>query len=227
MSIADIKVISLDVFRTLVAVDGVYEYVWSKFLGNKYTKDSAKRNWDRATEIFLNELGRAAQETEHFKNTRTVIQESYAQLFKEIKLDFNPAVAASILMEGHRIGAYYDDVRPFLEKVGMNHRICLSTDCDKEMLGNLNALYPFDNIFISEQLKAYKANPKFFTQVISHYGVKPENILHIGDSQSDVVTPKMLGMLTCWLNRDGGKWDNRVKPDFEVASLRDVVALLK
>lgn len=227
MGINDVKIISLDVFRTLIPVDVSYENVWSKFLGKKYTDDEGLRNWDRGTEILLEKLSSAAQETNHFKNTRTIFEETYTQLFREIKLDFNPVVAAGILMEVHRIDKYYDDVRPFLKAVGKKHIICLSTDCDKEMLADINALYPFDNIFISEQLQAYKANPKFFTQVISHYGVKPGDILHIGDSQSDVVTPKMLGMLTCWLNRDGSKWSHKVKPDFEVASLSDVVNLLE
>lgn len=227
MSLADIKVISLDVFRTLVAVDGIYEYVWTKLLGDKYTNEIGKRNWERATEIFLLKLKEAAIETNCFKNTRTIIQETYSQLFREIELDFNPSIAAGILIEGHRIGKYFDDVRPFIENIGRNRTICLSTDCDTDMLADIGSLYPFDYIFISEQLKAYKANPKFFTEVINYYSVKPENILHIGDSQSDIVTPKKMGILTCWLNRDGGKWNHPVRPDFEISSLEDAVNLLK
>jgi FMN phosphatase YigB (HAD superfamily) len=227
MGIADVKVISLDVFRTLVPIDESYAYVWSKFLGEKYTDDAGQRNWSRGTEILLEKLQSAAQDTKKFKNIRAVFEETYTQLFKEIKSDFNPAVAAGILMKVNRAGKYYDDVRPFLKMVGEKHTICLSTDCDMEMIANIDALYPFDSIFVSEKLQTYKANPRFFTQVINHYSVKPENILHIGDAQSDIVTPKMVGMLTCWLNRDGDKWENKVKPDFEVASLHDVVNLLK
>jgi HAD superfamily hydrolase (TIGR01509 family) len=227
VGIADVKVISLDVFRTLVPVDESYKYVWSRFLGEKYTENVAQRNWDRATEILQENFQSAAQGTKKFKNIRTIFEETYTQLFGEIKLDFSPSVAAGVLMEGHRTDKYYDDVRPFLEMVGKKHTICLSTDCDTDMIANINALYPFDNVFVSEQLKVYKANPSFFTHVISHYGVRPENILHIGDAKSDVVTPKMLGMLTCWLNRNGSKWDHEIKPDFEVTSLIGVADILK
>jgi len=54
--------------------------------------------------------------------------------------------------------------------------------------------------------RLYKPNPRFFKNMLNHYKVKPENILHIGDSKSDIVTPKQLGVQTCWLNRRNSKW---------------------
>jgi putative hydrolase of the HAD superfamily len=72
----------------------------------------------------------------------------------------------------------------------------------------------------------YKLNPAFFRHVIKYYNVQPENILHIGDSKSDVIAPKQLGIRTCWLNRRNLKWDSAVKPDFEVNSLLEIPELL-
>jgi putative hydrolase of the HAD superfamily len=94
------------------------------------------------------------------------------------------------------------------------------------MLENINDIYPFNNRFISEELQAYKPNPRFFKNMLNHYKVKPENILHIGDSKSDIVTPKQLGVQTCWLNRRNSKWEYSVKPDFEVKSLLEILDIL-
>ena len=95
------------------------------------------------------------------------------------------------------------------------------------MITDIKQLYSFNRIFVSEELRAYKLNPKFFNYVIDYYKLKPENILHIGDSLSDIVTPKKLGILTCWLNRDNKKWSHEVQPDFEVKSLLDILEIFE
>jgi FMN phosphatase YigB (HAD superfamily) len=76
-------------------------------------------------------------------------------------------------------------------------------------------------------LRAYKANPRFFTQVLDFYQLQPGNILHIGDARSDILTPTQMGIQTCWLNRTGKTWQNEIKPDYEVKSLLEVLDILK
>ena len=90
----------------------------------------------------------------------------------------------------------------------------------------MGELYDFDKIFVSEDLQAYKLNPNFFNQVIQYYNISPEGILHIGDSKSDIIAPKQLGIKTCWVNRHHQKWEQPIKPDFEVKSLLEIPDLL-
>jgi putative hydrolase of the HAD superfamily len=94
------------------------------------------------------------------------------------------------------------------------------------MLENINDIYPFNNRFISEELQVYKPNPLFFKHVLNQYKVKPENILHIGDSKSDIMTPTKLGIQTCWLNRRDLKWKDATKPNFEVKTLLEILDIL-
>jgi putative hydrolase of the HAD superfamily len=224
---ANIKVISIDLYRTLVDIDFNVESVWKVFLGEKYTADLGLRYWNRATEIVLKNLFAAALDDKNFKSTRTIFTETYTSLFKEISLDYDPQKAAGTLIEGHKASNLFPDAVPFLAKAGRKYPICLSTDSDVEMLAGISEIYPFDNLFISEELKAYKLNPRFFRKLIDHYQTEPANILHIGDSQQDIVTPKKLGMATCWLNRHNHDWKHAVKPDFEVNSLMDVLDILE
>jgi FMN phosphatase YigB (HAD superfamily) len=94
------------------------------------------------------------------------------------------------------------------------------------MLDGVGQLYPFKHIFVSESLEAYKLNPKFFQHVIRHCNLQPREILHIGDSKSDIIAPVQLEIKTCWLNRGHQPWLHPSKPDFEVHSLLEVLDLL-
>ena len=224
--ITTIKIISLDLFQTLISVNESIDYVWKEFLKENYTDEFAGKYWDRANAIVLENLHQAAMNDDKFVNVRSIFENSYTQIFSEIHLDYDPRLAAGILIQGHKMNRLFDDVKPFLKKIQQKYIVCLSTDCDTEMLGNTNELYNFDQLFVSEDLQAYKLNPKFFQQVIKHYQVPPENILHIGDGKSDIIAPKQLGIKTCWLNRNNHQWDQAVKPDFEVKSLLEILDLL-
>ena len=222
----NIKIISLDLFQTLISVNESIDYDWKEFLKENYTDEFAGKYWDRANEIVLENLHQAALNEDKFVNVRSIFENSYTQIFSEIHLDYDPKPAAGILIQGHKMNRLFDDVKPFFIEINQKYTFCLSTDCDTEMLGNINEIYDFDKLFVSEDLKTYKLNPKFFKHVIEYYHVSPENILHIGDGKSDIITPKQLGIKTCWLNRTNHKWDHAVKPDFEVKSLLEIPDLL-
>ena len=222
----NIKIISLDLFQTLVSVNESIDYVWREFLQENYTDEFARKHRERGNEIVLENMHQAALNEANFVNVRRVFENSYTQIFSEIHLDYDPKRAAGILIHGHRINRLFDDVKPFLGEIKQKYKVCLCTDCDTEMLGDISGIFEFDKLFVSEDLQAYKLNPKFFKHVIEYYEVSPENILHIGDGNSDIIAPKKLGITTCWLNRRNLKWDQTVKPDFEVKSLLEIPDLL-
>jgi putative hydrolase of the HAD superfamily len=222
----NVKIISLDLFQTLISVDESIECAWREFLKENYTEEFAAKYWDRANEIVFKNLHQAALNEDKFVNVRSIFENSYTQIFSEIHLDYDPKRAAGILIQGHKMNRLFDDVKPFFKELKHKYTICLSTDCDTEMLENINEIYDFDNLFVSEDLKTYKLNSNYFKHVINYYNVFPENILHIGDGKSDIIAPKQLGIKTCWLNRTNHKWDHAVKPDFEVKSLLEIPELL-
>jgi FMN phosphatase YigB (HAD superfamily) len=223
---SNIKLISVDLYRTLIDVDRSLPQVWQIFLGDRYTPELGAKYWARATEIVIQNLTEASLNNLQFKNARAIYVETYTTMFAEIHLDFDPEEAASVLIRGHQVDRLFEDVRPFFKSIGEKYSVCLSTDADTEMLAGISKIFPFDHVFVSEELQAYKHNPKFFQQVIAYYKMKPENILHIGDSHHDIITPTQLGIMTCWLNRQNRTWQYDTKPDFEVKSLTEVLKIL-
>ncbi|MNI73897.1 dUMP phosphatase [compost metagenome] len=66
-----------------------------------------------------------------------------------------------------------------------------------------------------------------FTEVIAYYGVQPEEILHIGDSASDVLGAARAGIRSCWINRTGSSWKHTVQPDYTVSNLEELYPILE
>ena len=79
-----------------------------------------------------------------------------------------------------------------------------------------------------KQAQSYKKDKegKIFKQVLEHYNVEPEKIIHIGDSLSDIIGANRVGIKSCWINRNNYKWKYGVNPTYEVSSLVEVLSIL-
>jgi FMN hydrolase / 5-amino-6-(5-phospho-D-ribitylamino)uracil phosphatase len=224
-----IKIVSVDMFGTLADTDSIRYHVWREFLKDKYTDQLVEKYWDRATEILYKYYETLAMDNERHYSVKNSFGLAYSEVFHEIGLDFDPYEAAHVLAGYHPLSTPYADATSFLNNVGKNYPVCLSSDTDDDMLGTLKDLFTFDHIFTSEQLRCYKANTggHFFSVVIGHYQVKPEEIIHVGDGRLETVSAKKAGLVTCWLNRKGASWTHEIKPDYEVNSLFDLVPILE
>lgn len=59
-------------------------------------------------------------------------------------------------------------------------------------------------VFTSEDARSYKPRRELFELALSKTGLKPDEVIHIGDSiSSDVKGASALGIKTLWLNRFG------------------------
>lgn len=59
-------------------------------------------------------------------------------------------------------------------------------------------------VFTSEDAKSYKPRKELFEMALASTGLKPEQVIHIGDSlSSDVKGAGALGINTMWVNRSG------------------------
>jgi len=97
----------------------------------------------------------------------------------------------------------YNDTIDFIERVKSKYKICLVSDADKEMVESHIEAITFDQIFISEEIESYKGNPddKMFKKVLKKLNVNADEIMHIGDSSSDIYGSDINGIDTCWINR--------------------------
>ena len=226
----NISIISVDMFQTLVDVNSRRHHLWKRILEKKYSAQLAERYWAWATELIFKNYDELFQLEKEFISCREIMENSFHELFSEAGLNLNPETGAQVLVEEHGWSPPYEDTKIFFEKVGKHFPICVVSDADTDMIRPLTDLYEFDKVFISEQHQAYKGSPgsRFFRAVVEHYGVQPEEILHIGDSKHDVLGADRVGLQSCWLNRKGLAWPSKeAQPVHTVTSLQEAAALLE
>lgn len=217
------KVVSVDLFRTLVDVESLEQILWRTILKDKYTVTLAKECGAHAGNSFLK-----YSVQDNFLSVKSIFKVCFTELLSRINTGFDPDEATRLWAQQHSLSKPFGDSMLFLNSVGKEYPICLASDTDDDMVGRLKQMYAFDYIFTSERLGSYKANAdgKFFSTIINHYEVRPEEIIHIGDGRLEIVGASKAGIITCWLNRTCKKWLHDVQPNYEVSSLIEAASIL-
>lgn len=122
----------------------------------------------------------------------------------------------------------YEDALAFL--TGLNLPVCCVSNADTRPL--LTAIerhgLAFDAVVSSQDARCYKPEPEIFRQAIETLGVRPETVVHVGDSlHSDVGGAFNLGIASVWVRRDSRIHDvGDCHPDWTIRSLAELSSLL-
>jgi HAD superfamily hydrolase (TIGR01509 family) len=222
------KVVSIDMFQTLVDVNVNHQLFWQKILGNGYLESLADEYTEQWGNLFPDHFQHVVSQAGGFVSLKPIFKGFFSEFFPPLGIDFDPRHAAQIQVDIHRLATPYGDTEVFLRAIQKNFPICLVTDADNEMVAPHLEMHGFDRIFVSERLETYKNDPesRMFQAVLSHYQVDPGRILHIGDMHADIIGANRVGITTCWLNREQKNWNYDVKPDYEVRSLFEAAEIL-
>lgn len=103
------------------------------------------------------------------------------------------------------------------------------SDLQRDKLRILGLADTFHAVVISGELGVAKPSTAPFQLALQRLGVEARDAWHIGDSLvTDVGGAQAAGVVAVWLNRDGStSGDRDSRPDLEVTSLSEVVALLR
>lgn len=223
---APIQVISLDMFQTLVNVDSRNEQVWKPILGPHYTYHLAEQYSSDLLEHFFVKWVEAKQ-SGVFCLMSEVYEQSFLELFSRIPLSYDAKEAVRILFQEHALAHFYEETVGFLERISQSYKVCIISDADDAMISGFYEQYGV-KLFTSEQHRSYKndGSNTMFKELLRHYGVGPDQVVHIGDSVSDVFGASREGIRSCWLNRNNRTWQHEVKPDYVITRLDELEELL-
>ena len=215
-----IQLVSIDLFETLVDVSIGRHALWQTFFGNAYTPARAEQAWTLTNHVFSPYFDQLST-TPTYQSLHAVLQACYTEVFGRLQVAFDPGEAARVVAQHHAQSLWFPDALRCLEVVRRRYRLCLASDADEAMVGEHVRQYPFDMHFTSERLQVYKgdAQNRFFGAVVHHYAIPPCQILHVGDSPTEIVAAQRLGLQTCWVNRTGRSWPHERPPAYEVSSL--------
>ncbi|MEK3904013.1 MULTISPECIES: HAD family hydrolase [unclassified Paenibacillus] len=220
------KVISLDMFQTLVNIESRRAEVWRPILQQKFSEEKALQLGKQLLSRYY-AAACEAREAGTFISSREIYYRGFQDVFQESGLDYDCERAVDNLFTQHRLSEMYDDTEAFLHRICRDYQVCIVSDTDDLMLPEFYRNYPI-SLFTSETYQSYKndTHNRMFTEVIAHYGVEPEQIIHIGDSASDILGAARAGIKSCWLNRNGQSWELEVKPDVTAGTLEEAHGLI-
>jgi 2-haloacid dehalogenase/putative hydrolase of the HAD superfamily len=108
--------------------------------------------------------------------------------------------------------------------------VCCVSNADTEDLRaavDLHGLW-LDRLVTSEDVRCYKPDAKIFEAALSLMRVRPDRVLHVGDSlHSDVAGAAALGIATAWVCRDDRIFDaGDCEPNHKIRSLMELHDIL-
>ena len=120
----------------------------------------------------------------------------------------------------------YPDVVPTFDTLAPHFKLGLLSNGNTypERCG-LDGRFAF--VVFSQDVQFVKPDPRIFHITAQRAGCELTQMLHVGDSlKNDVLGAKNVGAPSVWLNRDGLRNDTNVQPDYEIASLTEISAIV-
>jgi len=222
------KVISLDMFQTLANVQSREEYIWKRILKADYSEELKNKYVMLAGRKIVEHFHSTASCASEFRTLKEIFYDNFKEIFQETALECCPEEAMMIFVEEHGYSEIYKDSIEFVKRACQKYNVCLVSDADIEMVEPILKQFDFDKVFISEFARSYKRDPqnKIFQDVIGHYKVDPNTILHIGDSSSDMYGATKAGIDVCWINRHEYTKRFDFEPNYSIKSLEELYSVL-
>ena len=224
-----VRAFSFDMYRTLIDTRDFHERAVCAILEREGVSsvdpDAFHSRWDQFYDDVHLEL-----EADEFIRERDVAIESLRRTFREFGINGDPEAGASIWLNVYEKADLYPEVEEVLNVLAESYPMVVVSNVDNGDLGYAmfrRKKLPFRAIVTSESFRSYKPHGKMFREALSILECRPEEVLHVGDSQrADVLGAKRAGMLAAWLNRRSDKPKKGVpKPDYEITNLKELLHL--
>lgn len=162
-------------------------------------------------------------------NLEEVRLEAFRQTLKDIGRP-NDALAShlnQVYLE-HRFEdiELFNDVLPTLEALRVKYILGMLSNGNSypERCG-LEGMFRF--VVFSQDHGVEKPNPRLFQIAVEKAGCSKQQLLHVGDSLRDDVTgARNAGVKCVWLNRKRARNDLKLKIDYEISSLSELLEIL-
>ncbi|MBR4866131.1 MAG: HAD family hydrolase [Clostridia bacterium] len=150
--------------------------------------------------------------TAPFRSEKVLFAESLGLLFKRYGIQADPGVEVKPMIDSlFATRPLFPDVRETLRELdrrGIDYAIASTTDTDSLLHYLKEAELSVPLVFTSENLQAYKPDPRFYQTILEQTGWQISECLFVGDSpEDDVFGPAAIGMPAILLDRKGSHQD--------------------
>ena len=195
------EAIFLDFYGTVVHEDGENVRKISQIIfdtGNaENTSEIGTYWWNEFYTSFVNAYG------ENFRTQRDIEYQSLAKTVEHFKSTADPVVLSNMMFERWVKPPIFEESKQFFEMSPVPIYIISNIDTNDILQAiEFHGLNPA-GIFTSEDAKSYKPRKELFEYALKATGLKPEKVVHIGDSlSSDIKGAYSVGIDTIWVNRN-------------------------
>ena len=227
------KAITLDAYGTLFDIDAVGLTAVEAFVTDqKLSVDppTLSELWTRKFFDLLHAYG--DENPTPFRTIREMTTSSLRECFDELGApEGKTGPAVEIWFEHVSRSPLYPEVREAVESLATRYDLALISDADDDVIGPTlrDARLPVGHVFTSETHRAYKIDVTrdIFHRAFAALGATPEEVVHVGDSSSDIVGAARAGARSVWLSRDGRAWkDERAAPTHTCRDMAEAARLL-
>lgn len=157
----------------------------------------------------------------------------FKQLFTCLKLDYSYECFAETYQAGLAEGYFLiPHAKETLATLAKTYRLFAVTNGVSQTafqrLRGTDTLQYFQDVFVSEDLKAQKPSMEYFNQVFNRIeNFEPESTLLIGDSlTSDIQGANNAKLDSCWINTDQVPLTGSAIPTYEIPHIEDIFEIL-
>lgn len=197
-----IKALFCDFYGTLVHENGPISYEVIR----RIYKGGNARSPEEAVSYWWESISRRLQDAcgPNYRTQYDLALENFEDTLAHFQCRENAREMCDLMVQHWCQPPIYEDTRGFLAAVRLPvHFVTNSDDLFVEKATAYYNLQPA-GIFTSEGARHAKPRPEIFLYALEQTGLKPEEVLHLGDSLTgDVFCPSGLGIRAIWLNRDG------------------------
>lgn len=218
-----IKLIIFDVYGTLISTGSGSVDATRKILSLQNDKqiDENKfyKKWKEYHRLHMNESNKLG-----FKLEDDIFDEDLEKLYADYDIKRNAKEDVKIMKASLFFRSFYLDVKPVLKELKNKYRLVIGSNTDTlPLLANLeNDIKLFDEIYTSENLRAYKPSTDFYSQILQSENVIADECVFIGDSiLDDVQGPRNIGIKSILVDRKHKYADNKyiIKDFFDLADI--------
>ncbi len=223
------KVISFDLFQTLVDVNQRIPQIWQGILEKEYKKELGEKGAQVIMKCYSDTIQTILDSTDYFFTMDEVYMMSANKAVEILGYQVTPRKIVDHLLYQHSKAPFFEDSIKCIHALKKRYKVVICSDSNHRMVDELIPAIQPSTTFISDDLHSYKASKdqKFFTHVLSTLGISPSEMVHIGDSSHDIIGAKRAGIPSVWLNRNQHEWNREYKPDMIISSLEKLEEVIE
>jgi 2-haloalkanoic acid dehalogenase type II len=216
-----IKAVLLDAYGTLIRNEDLM-LIPRRIVADHGLPVSIDDVWRAWTDLYSE-----ATQMPPFRTLRAIEEQILLGVLRRFGVGGDPTPYVDLFFEVTTRVELYPEALTVLNALG-RVRSAIVSNADQEHLAAWNVTLPVEFILISEAVRAYKPHPLVFQSALRRLGLRPHEVLHVGDSDvDDVKGAKAAGLRVVWVNRDGrSRHPDVPPPDFEIPDLNGLLTLL-